>query len=112
MRYAILGDIHGNLEALEAVLAVIRGENIDKTELERFASTLEKAVTAAIGADNTMPLILLGVGALSLLGAPLLGRFEGRYAGHGINNALVRAVLARPQAWRWSTLAEAYAQAV
>jgi predicted phosphodiesterase len=28
--YAILGDIHGNLEALEAVLAVIRGENIDK----------------------------------------------------------------------------------
>jgi diadenosine tetraphosphatase ApaH/serine/threonine PP2A family protein phosphatase len=30
VRYAILGDIHGNLEALEAVLAVIRGENIDK----------------------------------------------------------------------------------
>lgn len=52
------------------------------------------------------------VGDLSLLGAPLLGRFEGRYAGHGINNALVRAVLAQPEAWRWNTLAEAYAQAV
>ena len=36
------------------------------------------------------------VGDLSLLGGPLLGRFEGRCAGHGINNALVRAVLARP----------------
>ncbi len=52
------------------------------------------------------------VGDLSLLGAPLLGRFEGRYAGHGINNALVRAVLDRPWAWRWRTLAEPYAQAV
>jgi UDP-3-O-[3-hydroxymyristoyl] N-acetylglucosamine deacetylase len=52
------------------------------------------------------------VGDLSLLGAPLLGRFEGRYAGHAINNTLVRAVLGRPQAWRWRTLAEAYAQAV
>jgi UDP-3-O-[3-hydroxymyristoyl] N-acetylglucosamine deacetylase len=52
------------------------------------------------------------VGDLSLLGAPLLGRFEGRFAGHGINNALVRALLARPQAWRIRTLAEAYAQAV
>jgi UDP-3-O-[3-hydroxymyristoyl] N-acetylglucosamine deacetylase len=52
------------------------------------------------------------VGDLSLLGAPLLGRFEGRFAGHGVNNALVRAVLARPQAWRWRILAEPYAQAV
>ena len=52
------------------------------------------------------------VGDLSLLGAPLLGRFEGRCAGHGINNALVRAVLARPDAWRWRTFAEPLAQAV
>ena len=52
------------------------------------------------------------VGDLSLLGAPVLGRFEGRYAGHGINNALVRAVLAQPHAWRMRTLAEPYAQAV
>jgi UDP-3-O-[3-hydroxymyristoyl] N-acetylglucosamine deacetylase len=52
------------------------------------------------------------VGDLSLLGAPLLGRFEGRRAGHAIHNALVRAILARPNAWRWRTLAEPYAQAV
>ncbi len=30
MRYAFLGDIHGNTEALEAVLTAIRAENIEK----------------------------------------------------------------------------------
>ena len=40
------------------------------------------------------------IGDLYLLGAPLLGRFEGSYAGHALNNALVRALLARPAAWR------------
>ena len=30
MRYAILGDIHGNLEALEAVCGSLAGEDIDK----------------------------------------------------------------------------------
>jgi predicted phosphodiesterase len=30
VRYAFLGDIHGNTEALEAVLAAIRAENIEK----------------------------------------------------------------------------------
>ena len=40
------------------------------------------------------------IGDLYLLGAPLLGRYEGLYSGHGLNNALARAVLARPSAWR------------
>ena len=30
MRYACFGDVHGNLEALEAVLAVLAGEGIDR----------------------------------------------------------------------------------
>ena len=46
------------------------------------------------------------VGDLYLLGAPLLGRFEGVCAGHGLNNAIVRALLARPEAWRYRVLAE------
>ena len=37
------------------------GENVDKDELQRFAAGLEKAVTSAIGAENTVPLLLLGV---------------------------------------------------
>lgn len=52
------------------------------------------------------------LGDLSLLGAPVIGRFEGLYPGHGLNNALVRAVLGQPRAWRASYPAEAFAEAV
>jgi UDP-3-O-[3-hydroxymyristoyl] N-acetylglucosamine deacetylase len=40
------------------------------------------------------------IGDLYVLGAPLLGRFEARYAGHALNNRLVRELIARPDAWR------------
>jgi UDP-3-O-[3-hydroxymyristoyl] N-acetylglucosamine deacetylase len=52
------------------------------------------------------------IGDLYLLGGPILGRFEAELAGHGINNQLVRALLARPDAWRVRTLVEDYAEAV
>lgn len=52
------------------------------------------------------------IGDLFVLGAPVLGRFEGVLAGHAMNNALVRALLARPQAWRVRTLVEDLAEAV
>ncbi|MGZ3279806.1 MAG: UDP-3-O-acyl-N-acetylglucosamine deacetylase [Caulobacteraceae bacterium] len=52
------------------------------------------------------------VGDLYVLGAPILGRFEGIYAGHALNNLLCRALLARPRAWRLCTAGEpALAQA-
>ena len=56
--------------------------------------------------------LLDAIGDLYVLGAPILGRFEGVLAGHGLNNQLVRAVMAQPHAWRWRTPAEAMAQAV
>jgi UDP-3-O-[3-hydroxymyristoyl] N-acetylglucosamine deacetylase len=40
------------------------------------------------------------IGDLYVLGAPLLGRYEGVKSGHALNNLLVRALLANPQAWR------------
>ncbi len=40
------------------------------------------------------------IGDLYVLGAPLLGRYEGVKAGHAINNLLVRQLLANPHAWR------------
>ncbi|MEH6663631.1 MAG: UDP-3-O-acyl-N-acetylglucosamine deacetylase [Brevundimonas sp.] len=40
------------------------------------------------------------IGDLYVLGAPLLGRYEGVKAGHALNNQLVRALLAAPHAWR------------
>ena len=46
------------------------------------------------------------IGDLYVLGAPILGRFEGELAGHGINNQLVRALVARPDAWRIRTFAD------
>jgi UDP-3-O-[3-hydroxymyristoyl] N-acetylglucosamine deacetylase len=49
------------------------------------------------------------VGDLYLFGAPLLGRFETHCGGHGLNNALVRAVLARESAWRYVSAAPAWA---
>ncbi len=44
------------------------------------------------------------LGDLYVLGSPIIGRFEGIYAGHALNNALVRALLARPDAWRLRSL--------
>lgn len=52
------------------------------------------------------------IGDLYVLGAPVIGRFEGLLAGHGLNNALVRALLACPDAWRLRTLVETLAEAV
>jgi UDP-3-O-[3-hydroxymyristoyl] N-acetylglucosamine deacetylase len=52
------------------------------------------------------------VGDLALIGYPLIGRFEGVYSGHALNNALARALLARPGAWRLRTLSTDLAEAV
>jgi len=52
------------------------------------------------------------IGDLYLLGKPIIGRFEGVRAGHSINNALVRALLAQPHAWRLRPASEELAQAV
>ena len=52
------------------------------------------------------------IGDLYVLGAPILGRFEGVKAGHTINNQLVRALLANPSAWQYSPAPAEFAQAV
>ena len=41
------------------------------------------------------------VGDLYVMGAPILGRFEGILAGHALNNRVCRALMERPSAWRW-----------
>ncbi len=52
------------------------------------------------------------VGDLYVLGAPIIGRFEGLLAGHGLNNAVVRALIANPAAWRMRAHSVELAQAV
>ena len=51
------------------------------------------------------------IGDLYVLGAPILGRYEGYKAGHALNNKLVRALLAAPHAWREVTRVPELAQA-
>ena len=45
--------------------------------------------------------ILDAIGDLYILGHPIIGAFEGYKSGHAINNALLRAVLADPEAYEW-----------
>lgn len=49
------------------------------------------------------------LGDLALAGHPILGRYEASCSGHALNNALVRALMARPQAWRMTTATPAAA---
>jgi UDP-3-O-[3-hydroxymyristoyl] N-acetylglucosamine deacetylase len=43
------------------------------------------------------------LGDLALAGHPIRGRYEASCSGHALNNALVRALMARPEAWRMVT---------
>lgn len=45
--------------------------------------------------------MLDAVGDLMLAGAPIAGAYDAVQPGHGINNKLVRALLATPSAWCW-----------
>ena len=45
--------------------------------------------------------ILDAIGDLYIVGAPIIGAFEGYKSGHAINNALLRAVLADESAYEW-----------
>ncbi|MBI1245920.1 MAG: UDP-3-O-acyl-N-acetylglucosamine deacetylase [Alphaproteobacteria bacterium] len=53
------------------------------------------------------------VGDFYLAGAPILGDVRATRTGHRHNNALLHALLARPEAWRWTEMtAETYAGAL
>lgn len=47
--------------------------------------------------------MLDALGDLYTAGAPLLGRYTGRRAGHALTNKLLRALFDRPDAWRYVT---------
>ena len=51
----------------------------------------------------TLTFVLFGfiaLGDLYTAGAPILGRYVGHRAGHTLTNQLLRALFARPEAWR------------
>ena len=45
--------------------------------------------------------ILDAIGDLYIVGAPIIGAFEGFKSGHAINNTLLRAVLADESQYEW-----------
>jgi UDP-3-O-[3-hydroxymyristoyl] N-acetylglucosamine deacetylase len=51
--------------------------------------------------------ILDAIGDLYLLGKSLVGEYHGYKSGHGLNNRLVRALIAQPQAWETVTFEDA-----
>ncbi len=50
--------------------------------------------------------VLDAIGDLYLLGHPLIGQYTAYKSGHGLNNLLVRALLARPEAFEIVTFAD------
>ena len=51
--------------------------------------------------------ILDAIGDLYLLGAPIIGAYEGFKSGHAVNNALCLALLKQADAWEYVTFEEA-----
>jgi UDP-3-O-[3-hydroxymyristoyl] N-acetylglucosamine deacetylase len=49
------------------------------------------------------------IGDMALAGARIAGLFKGRRTGHQINNALLRELMVREDAWEYTTLANAQA---
>lgn len=49
--------------------------------------------------------VLDAIGDLYLVGAPLLACFKAHKSGHGLNNQLLRALLADQAAWEWASFA-------
>ncbi len=48
--------------------------------------------------------LLDAVGDLYLLGAPLIGHYQGHKSGHDLNNKLCLALEKSPQSWCWTEL--------
>ena len=51
--------------------------------------------------------VLDAIGDLYLLGHPMIGQYTAHKSGHGVNNALARSLLARPEAFELTTFAQA-----
>lgn len=52
-----------------------------------------------IGEEFVRHKVLDALGDLYLLGHPLIGKYQGHRAGHAVNNQLLRALVAAPDAW-------------
>ena len=79
---------------------VIKGDEVLNTEGLRYDNEFARHK------------VLDAIGDLALAGMPIRGHFEGHCCGHAINNHLLRALFAQPEAWRIAESACTLQQAV
>ncbi len=103
------GFLH-EVEALRAA-GLARGGNLDNVVVIDGGAVLNPQGLRRVD-EFVRHKALDAIGDLFLLGGPLIGRYEGRYSGHTLNNRLARAVLARPSAWRMADAPQLLARAV
>jgi UDP-3-O-[3-hydroxymyristoyl] N-acetylglucosamine deacetylase len=91
----------GFLSELETLnkMNLARGASLDNTLALDEAGVVNKE-RVRFADEFVRHKILDAVGDMALAGAPLVARFEGVRSGHGVNNALLRALFADPEAWR------------
>jgi UDP-3-O-[3-hydroxymyristoyl] N-acetylglucosamine deacetylase len=91
----------GFLSELEALnrMNLARGASLDNTLALDEAGVVNKE-RMRFADEFVRHKILDAVGDMALAGGPLVARFEGSRSGHGVNNALLRALFADPAAWR------------
>jgi UDP-3-O-[3-hydroxymyristoyl] N-acetylglucosamine deacetylase len=93
------GFLH-QVEALQKI-GLARGGSLDNAiVIDGHAVMNEEGLR--FGDEFARHKALDAVGDLALAGAPIKGRYVAEQAGHEMNVALVRALLADPAAWRWS----------
>ncbi len=90
----------GEIEAMRAA-GLARGGSLDNALVVDDAVVLNP-VGLRHPDEFVRHKVLDAVGDLALAGHPLRGAFIGHRSGHGLNNRLLRALLADPAAWRLS----------
>ena len=80
-------------------LGLARGGSLDNAIVIKGNEVLNKD---GLRYDNEFARhkVLDAIGDLALAGMPIQGHFQGRCCGHALNNQLLRALFANPDAWR------------
>lgn len=90
----------GFVHELEALLAagLAKGASLDNT-LAIDGERLRNPALRRFPDEFVRHKILDALGDLTLAGVPVVGRFEGRRSGHGLNNRLLRALFSDPASY-------------
>ena len=80
---------------------------IDRTEQKADVDFSRVTYEQAVSRARTFGFVQDAMGDLYVLGHPLLAHYVAHKSGHGLNNQLLRALLADETAWEWATFDKA-----